>query len=256
MGGRRERRGGRPPCLSARGGKHLVLRAVGLAAGVSARPVGLAQLGPKGFLQVRAPSPNYTGPPSSPGCGPVTGWTEELLSRFPDGDSELTWDRAGARDQPESLSGEPEGPAGGRGPELPGGRDPQGLKPRTLCRDLAQTARESGPTPRWSFQTLPLRVPKEIPASCPQGLCDHRVLQTRQPSTSSPWPGPKLVGFPSLPVLYPVFFLPWARPDPVLKPAALAVFPKPFPVWVEPSRSIFLDLGPSPRSFPFGDSLL
>ena len=165
------------------------------------------------------PSPNYTGPPSSPGCGPMTGWTEELLSRFPDGDSELTWDRAGARDQPESLSGEPGGPAGGRGPGLPGGRNPQGLKPRTPCSDLAQTAWKSGPNPRWSFQTLPLRVPKEIHASCPQGvllsqgLCDHRVLQTSQPSTSSLWPGPKLVGFPSLPVLYPVFFLPWARPD-------------------------------------------
>lgn len=193
----------------------LSLRAVGSAARVSARPVGPAQLGPKGFLQARTPSPNYTGPPSIPGCGPMTGWTELGTA----GDSELTWDRAGARDQPESLSGEPRGPAGGRGPQLPGGRDPQSLKPQTLCSDLAQTARESEPNPRWS---------PDLATQCPQGdsgqlsqgvlssqgLCDHRVLQTSQPSTFSLWPGPKLVGFPSLPALYPVFFLPRAGPDP------------------------------------------
>lgn len=161
VGGHKEKRGGRPPCLPAWGGKRIVggnhLVTMGSAARVSARPVGPAQLGPTGFLQARAPSPNYTGPPSFPGCGPMTGWTEQLGTA---GDSELTWDRAGARHQPESLSGEPWGPAGGRGPGLPGGRDPQSLKPRTLCSDLAQTARESGPNPKWS---------PDLATWCPQG---------------------------------------------------------------------------------------
>ena len=86
-------------------------------------------------------------------------WPYDRVDRAA-GDSELTWDRAGARHQPESLLGEPWGPAAGRGPGLPGGRDPQSLKPRTLCSDLAQTARESGPNPRWS---------PDLATRCPQG---------------------------------------------------------------------------------------
>lgn len=221
MGDYRERRGGRPPCLPAWGGKHLVGGNHLVAMGCRLGSQGLCQAsrtGSAGSQRIptgSGPLPNYNGPPSIPGCGPMTGWTELETA----GDSELTWDRAGARDQPESLSGEPGGPAGGRGPRLPGGRDPQSLKPQTLCSDLAQTARESEPNPRWS-PDLATRCPQGDSGQLSQGvllsqgLCDHRVLQASQPSTFSLWPGPKLVGFPSLPALYPVFFLPRAGPDP------------------------------------------
>lgn len=63
MGDYREGRGGEASVFTCLGRKHLVgettlsLWAVGSAARVSARPVGPAQLGPKGFLQARAPSP-------------------------------------------------------------------------------------------------------------------------------------------------------------------------------------------------------
>lgn len=125
--------------------KHLGEMSYGLLAqqpGSFAGPAGLAQPGPRepGWtrcLPAPAPSPKYNVPLFFPGCSPMTELTESVLSHFSAEDNELAWDRTGARDPPGSPSRERWGPAGGMGPGLPGERDPQGLKPRALCSNLA-----------------------------------------------------------------------------------------------------------------------
>lgn len=130
--------GGRLPCLPTWGRKHVVEGMnYGLLAqpeGSFARPAGLAQLGPKGsgctrFLPALALSPKYGVSPASPGCSPVTELTEMVLSCFPAEEWELAWVKTGNRYQAGSPSRDHRGPAGGKGPGLAGGRDPEASCP-------------------------------------------------------------------------------------------------------------------------------